>query len=795
MTKEVMDYHEKTGNYTLWTNAMFGGMPTYQISSPQQSNLIRRYVEPALQLFIKAPISWFFVAAMCFYVLMIVVDVNRWVAIIGGLAFSLSTNNMILYAEGHTSKFRALSYLPLALAGVYLVLQKREYLKGAALFLLAMSLNIAANHYQMTYYFAIAMLFFVVVSTVLIIAQKTKAESETSHTKNIGSYFIGAVVLLVCAVLAVGPSYSKIATTYEYTKYTMRGESDLKKERLAAEAEKADASVDAEGLNWDYAMMWSNSTIDLFASFIPGIAGGSSGEMVTKDYPITQFFGNGRKDVRAPLYWGGADSTAGPVYFGAIVAFLLVLGIYLAPNSAWKYGILTATLVVMLLSLGRYFESFNRIFFNYFPKYDSFRAHNSAMGVVAVFFPIVALTGLSQFLFGNIDKKRKEKALIVSASVVGGIALIVALFGGAFSQVHFKDELFLQQFQGNQQAYDNFMDALMESRTMYMKASAFRTLIFVLLGGGTLWLYLKGKMKREYALVLVGLFIVFDMGGIDRKYLNEDEFVSKKKQDKPFVQRAVDTQILNAEPKGRGYYRVLDLSINTFSSSNASYFHNTVGGYSAVKMSRIQDVIDSMFRQGIAPPVLDMMNTKYIIDQNEQLYPNPTALGNAWFVDSFKYVSTATEELASLNNFKPATTAIIHTDFNDYMKGVQSQGVDSNARRSIEMTSYEPNRLVYKSNTSKEEFAVFSEMWYGPNTGWDVYIDSKPEVHEHIRANYLLRAMKIPAGEHEIVFEFKPKTFEKGEKVSMASSILIIVLILASIGVSFMPKRKETAEE
>ncbi len=791
MIKEVTDFHDRTGEHTLWTNAMFGGMPTYQISAPQESNLIRKYVEPTLQLFIAAPISWFFVAAMCFYILMIVVGVNRWVAIIGGLAFALSTNNMILFAEGHTSKFRALSYLPLALAGVYLVLQKREYLKGTALFLIAMSLNIAANHYQMTYYFAIAMMFFVVISVILILAQKTKAESETSHTNNIGAYLLGAVVLLISAVIAVGPSYSKIATTYEYTKYTMRGESDLKKERLAAEAALADTDVDAEGLNWDYAMMWSNSTIDLFASFIPGIAGGSSGELVTKDYPITQFFGNGKRDVRAPLYWGGADSTSGPVYFGAIVAFLLVLGIYLAPNSAWKYGILTATLIVMLLSMGRYFESFNKIFFNHFPKYDSFRAHNSAMGVVAVFFPIVALTGLSQFLFGGVDKKRKEKALIVSASVVGGIALIVALFGGAFSQVHFKDEFFLQQFQGNQQAYDNFMDALMESRTMYMKSSAFRTLIFVVLGGGTLWLFLKDKMKREYALLIIGGLIVFDMAGIDRKYLNEDEFISKKKQDKPFVKRPVDDQILNAEPNGRGYYRVLDLSINTFSSSNTSYFHNTVGGYSAVKMSRIQDVIDSMFRRGIAPPVLDMMNTKYIIDKNQQLYPNPTALGSAWFVDSFRYVSSATDELASLDNFNPATTAIVHTDFNEYMDGLQSHALDSSAQRTIALTSYEPNRLVYNSNTSTEEFAVFSEMWYGPNTGWDVYIDGKQEVVEHIRANYLLRAMKIPAGEHEIVFEFRPQTFEKGEKVSMASSIVILLLIVAAGGKIFLGGRKE----
>ena len=397
MIKEATDYHEKTGDYTLWTNAMFGGMPTYQISSPQNANLIRKYVEPIMQLFLKAPISWFFVAAFCFYILLLVMDVNRWVAIVGGLAFALSTNNMILFAEGHTSKFRALSYLPLALAGVYLILDKQKYLKGAALFLLAMSLNIAANHYQMTYYFAIGMLFFMLVYLAYAI-----------KNGEILNYFKAAGILLVCGVLAVGPSFSKIYTTLEYSKDTMRGDSDLKREAAAMKVADESGENGGEGLDWDYAMLWSNNSTDILATVIPGVAGGSSGQEVDKEYEVAKFFGNSRKPVRVPLYWGGGESTSGPVYFGAIVGFLMILGLILLPNTGWKWGIFAAAVIITFLSMGKYFAWFNELFFYNFPKYNIFRAHNSAMGVVSVFFSDTS-TGRS-FRFNYLVKIKTGKA-------------------------------------------------------------------------------------------------------------------------------------------------------------------------------------------------------------------------------------------------------------------------------------------------------------------------------------------------------------------------------------------------
>ncbi|MFT5513156.1 MAG: hypothetical protein ACI8SE_001557 [Bacteroidia bacterium] len=780
MIKESTDFHEKTGEYTLWTNAMFGGMPTYQISSPQNSNLIRKYVEPIMQLFLKAPISWFFVAAFCFYILMLVIDVNRWVAIVGGLAYALSTNNMILFAEGHTSKFRALSYLPLALAGVYLILDKQKYLKGAALFLLAMSLNIAANHYQMTYYFAIGMMFFMVVYFAF-----------AAKNGELLNYFKGVGILLICGVLAVGPSFSKIYTTLEYSKDTMRGNSELKKE--ASVKNELDEESSGEGLDWDYAMRWSNNSTDMLATFIPGVAGGSSGQEVDQEYEVAKFFGNGRKAVRVPLYWGGGESTSGPVYYGAIVAFLMILGLVLLPNSGWKWGVFTAIIVIAFLSMGKYFAWFNELFFNYFPKYSIFRAHNSAMGVVSIFFPILGLAGLSALLTSKKSKDEKLKAVYIAGGVIGGLSLLLGLIGGGIlSFDHFQDENFLTQyFKGNQAQYDQFIDALKEGREQFMKASAYRTSGFVLVAVAVLWAFINDKLKKEVAIGLIGLFIVIDLVSVDQQYLNEEKFISKKKQERPFSMRPVDQQIYQLETTGRGYYRVFDVSINTFSSSNTSYFHNTVGGYSAVKMARIQDVIDSVFRseRGIPFEVLDMMNAKYLIDQQSKLSKNPSALGNAWFIDSFIHVNSATDELNQLKSFNSHTTAIVHDgDFGTYVSNFKDHAPDSNTSRSIGMIQYAPNRLVYKTSCEEDEFVVFSEIWYGPEKGWTAYIDGEKVDQggfNHIRANYLLRGMKVPAGEHEVVFEFKPQTFELGEKISFASSSLILLLIFGWLFAEF----------
>lgn len=779
MAQESNDYYKRTGKHTLWTNAMFGGMPTYQISAPQNSNLIRKYIEPVMQLFIKAPISWFFVAALCFYVLMMVMGVHHWLAIAGSLAFSLTTNGLLLYAAGHTSKFRAISYLPLVIAGVYLLLQKRKWLAGAVCFLLGMALNIAANHYQMTYYFAIGMVFFMIVYLGFAI----KSGEILNYTKAVG-------IMLACGVLAIGPSFSKIYTTMEYSKDTMRGTSKLKEE---AAARNPDASG-KEGLEWEYAMRWSNAPRDLFGTFIPGAVGGSSQEVIQEDWEMTKYFGKPTKSnpARVPLYWGGGDSTDGPTYFGAIIFFLLVLGLIVLPNNGFKYGVVGAIAVIAMLSLGKYFETFNRIFFENFPKYSNFRAHNSAMGIVSVFFPILAILGLSHFITGNQSADQKWKALKITALVSIGITAVYGFLGGGFFEfAHSYDGQYESQFK-NPADYQRFLDDLRADRVSMLKSTTIRTIFLMMLAGGVLWLFVKKKLKPAHAILAVGILAVADILMVDKKYLNEDNFVTQKRIERTHDPRPVDQQILQNEPMGRGYYRVLDLSINTFSSSMASFHHNTLGGYSAVKLQRIQDLIDSSFSREVNFNVLNMFNTKYIIDRDGKAQMNQDALGNAWFVDTLKMVQNAREELASTPLASTRTTAVVNAEFEKYLAGFTPPASDSSSKATIALTSYEPNKLVYKCSSDVERFVVFSEVWYGPNKGWISKVNNQDA--EHIRVNYLLRGMRVPAGESEITFEFKPHTYEVGERVSLASSVLILILLFAWLYTSLKPIFMATTE-
>jgi len=776
MTKETKDYYEKTGKVSLWTNAMFGGMPTYQISSPQRSNYVRRYIEPLLQLKLAHPISWFFVAGLCFYILLLVIGLKNWMALIGALAFAFTTNQLLLYEAGHTSKFRALSYIPLIIAGVYLLLEKKKWLGGSVLFLLGTTLNISANHYQMTYYFAIGMFFFMLVYLGIAVSQNQA-----------GSVLKAIVIMAACSILAIAPSASKIMTTYEYSAATMRGTSQLKDENSS----KDGTEVKKSGLNWEYAMLWSYAPRDLLSIFIPGVVGGSSMEPASDKYEVAKLLGaRGKKKVEAPMYWGGSESVAGPAYMGAIVFFFFVLGLLTAQKDKFRISLLVAIVIIALLTLGKYFGMYQHLFFDYLPKYNNFRAHNSAIGVVAAMVPILAFMGLHSFMSGEIDKKTLQKHLITAVSFTGGLVVIIALFGSIFFDFeHFQDGRYLRMFNNDQNSFNRFMEDLLDDRKQMMRNSSFRSLIFIFLGAGSLLLFLKGTLKKQQAIIVIGALVVIDIMSVDWKYVNHDDFEKKNMITRTYTPRPVDQQIMQAEPKGRGFYRVFDVSkgVNTFSSSFGSYFYNTVGGYSAVKLQRIQDVIDSVFSKGLNPEVTNMFNAKYIIfGDNQQVQLNQAALGNAWFVDNFKLVNTATEELQALNTFKSANEAIIHSEWNDYLDGFVPSPSDSNSGKSIiELIDYAPNRLVYKANASKEEFAVFSEIWYGPNLGWEVTVNGNPV--DHIRTNYLLRGMRVPKGESEIVFEFNPKSYIKGERISMASSILIILLVVGWLGLTLKP--------
>ena len=547
-------------------------------------------------------------------------------------------------------------------------------------------------------------------------------------------------------------------TTFEYMSDTMRG-----KPILENSAAGDISSSTQDGLAWDYAMSWSNGTIDLFSAIIPGVAGGGSAEPLSESSAV-------KKDIRkkganvdfGPLYWGELPGTSGPIYFGAIMMFLFVLSmIVLKGPMKWGFGI--ATLVTFMLSMGANLEWFNRIFFDYFPMFNKFRTPNSILSVTALIIPLLGVLALDKILNKEENKNLAVKQVYIASGISAAICLFFILIGPSmFDFSSASDSRYAEA------GYS--LDAIKEDRMSLMRADALRSLFFVLLSTGVIIAYLKGKLKLIFSVVLIGLFVLFDMWGIGKRYVNTDDFEAKRQYKNNHALRNVDELILKDTDL---YFRVHDLTADPFNSSAASYHHKTIGGYHPAKLQRYQDMIDTYIARGNMN-VLNMLNTKYIILNNDEQKPtvqvNAQAFGNAWFVDTILTVPSNDLELRSLANANLRTTAFVHKDFQSYVNGVNS----GNAAL-IDLTSYSPEALEYVTNSSAEAIAVFSDIWYGPNKGWQAYIDDEPV--EHIRANYCLRALRIPSGRHTVKFEFKPSAYKTGELISLISSILLLGLL------------------
>jgi len=744
MSQEVRAFEQETGEVSHWTNSMFGGMPTYQISSPVRSNLLQ-YVEKATNLFFGRPIGYFIALMIGMYVLLIALGVNSWLAMIGAIAFGFSSNNLILFEAGHTSKVRAIAFLAPILAGMIMT-YRGKYLIGGSLFAVAMGIDLYANHPQMTYYLAM-------VAVIYVFWQFF----EDLKKGNIVHFAKASGILVLGSLLAIGASWSKISSTLEYSKDTMRGSPILE----STGAPKSSSETD--GLEFGYAMQWSNEVIDLMAGVIPGIAGGGSAEPIVKGGAFAKFLRN-QSNAKAPYYWGSLPITSGPAYFGASIFFLFVLGMFLVKGKLkWWLGI--GVLLTFLLSMGKHFEILNRILFDFFPLYSSFRAPSSVLSVTAVLLPILGFLGVSKILNGDIEEKRAQRAILIAGGIVGGFCLLMALMGGSFFDFTAPGDARYAQNPG-------VAEALQADRASLLASDAFRSFGIIAIIAALLFFFTKNKISQVIVLAGIGLVSVFDLWTVGKRYLNEDSFVSKASYERNFQMRPADEQILKDPAL---YYRVMDLSVDTWQSAIPSYFHKCIGGYHAAKLQRAQDMIERYIGRG-NQPVLHMMNTKYIISPEGVAQQNNNALGNAWFVNNIKTVQNANEEIdAMATGFEPATTAIVHKEFSDYIAGL-----NPNKSGSIDLTSYKPNELVYKSNTSGDQFAVFSDVWYGPNKGWQAYVDDKPV--DHIRTNYLLRGMKIPSGEHTIKFEFKPASFASGEFISLICSGLILLGFLFIVG-------------
>lgn len=753
MSKELRDYQEETGEFTLWTNAMFGGMPTYLIVSPPSTNLLK-YLHLIFTLHHAKPVCYLFLFLIGFYIALLAFRVNPWLAIAGALAFAFSTNSFTLIEAGHLTKVQAIGYMSPIIGGVYLAF-RRKLLLGALITGIFLTLQLLVNHLQMTYYTLIIILIFGIVELFSSIQQKR----VLSLVKSTG-------VLLIAVFLAVGSNMVNFWLTYEYSKYSTRSKSEL----------TSNLENKTSGLDKDYITAWSYGIDETLTLLIPNFKGGSSHSTLTENSETFELFAkaqgekNARQVIKAqPLYWGAQPFTGGPVYVGAIVFFLFVLGMFLLKGPV-KWWLLITTVLAIMLSWGHNFMTLSNLFINYFPGYNKFRDVTMILVIVQFTFPLAAILVLQKLIDGDIPRDDLLKYGKISLYIVGGITLFFALFPGLFYDFSSQSD----QAYANQ-GYQVLVDAWVTDRKMLLRNDSLRSLVFVLLAASLIYAFYIKKIRTTWFYPVLSLLILIDLWPVAKRYLNKDDFISKRQKSEAFQPYQADLQILADSDL---YFRVLDLTSDPFRSSRASYFHKSIGGYHGAKLKRYQELIDDYLSKNNMD-VFNMLNTKYFIiptqDSPPTAHRNPDALGNAWFVEQIRWVSNADEEIEALNDFLPAEEAVIDVRFEELVDGFEPKP-DTTAY--IQLIEYKPNQLTYSYQSSMDQLVVFSDIYY--DKGWDAFIDG--ELFPHFRVNYVLRGMVIPAGTHQILFTFEPSSYNNSRKIALASSSIFVLLILGMVG-------------
>ncbi len=757
MAQEAKSYHETTGKDALWSNSMFGGMPTYTTYVGAANTNYTGYVQTVLQA-VGKPAYFFFIAMLCFYLLMRVLNINKWLSMVGAIAYAFSTYNAIIISVGHETKMLTMGYLPAAMAGLYLV-YREKWLTGAAVLGLSFALIFSNNHFQVIYYSFIMFGFFGLVMLYIAIKEG-----------RLKQFFISSGIAAITMAAGIGPSMPSLLTTAEYAKETMRGGAS----ELSGHDKKENGGLDKE-----YAFRWSNGIGETFCLMIPYLYGGSSGESAEKAPKTLEAIGGGADQL--PLYWGPQPFLSGPVYFGAIVCFLFVLGIF-AVRSPHKWWIIAASAACVVLSWGKNMESINFFLFDHLPYLNKFRTPSMALVIPQFLFPLLGIWGVQEILDRR-DDPQTWKNIKLAAGITAGICVLIGVGGSMFFDFTGGSDDRLQP---------EMVKLLKEDRVALAMRSGLTSAVFILLAAGMLWAYLKDRIKSSALFFGLGVLVVIDLLPMSNNYLNESNYVDASEYETIFQPRDVDMAIMkDPDP----YYRVLDLTRDTYNDAIQAYFHKCVGGYHPAKMEIYQDLIDRQMSRGFNGQVLNMLNTKYIIAGPKggapQVIPNPTACGNAWFVNEIKWVNTADDEMNALNApqigdtalsvgaFTPLNTVVLRTRFKE-MVGNAAIGKDSSA--SIKLNKYGLDELSFTSTNSKEGIAVFSDIYYPK--GWKAYVDDKET--PIMRANYVLRAIKVPAGNHKIEFRFKPDSFYTGQKVAFVSSILLVLLCLGAFYKGFM---------
>jgi len=759
MSKEVKEHRATYEEEPFWTNRAFGGMPTYQLSTYYPNDFIKKL--DSLLRFLPRPADYLFLYFLGFFLLLSVMKVGWKLSLVGALGFGFSTYLIIILGVGHNAKAHAIAYMPFVLSGLLLVFE-RKWLLGFVLTALAMALEINASHPQMTYY----LLFSVLIFGLVFLIQAIKDKELPDFAKQIG-------LLLVAVILAIGVNATSLLATKEYAEHSTRSQSEL---TINPDGSPKELS---SGLSKAYITEYSFGLMETFDLFIPRFMGGSNNEKLDKESYTYRYLKDkaGRKQAldfaeNAPMYWGDQPIVAAPPYIGAIFIYLFVLGAFLIKGPIKKW-LVAATIFSIVLSWGKNFDLVTNFFIDYVPLYNKFRAVSSIQVIAEVSVPLLGILGIHHFLSDKYTREEKMKAFKFAGIGVAGIALFfTALGANLFSFESYRDGNYEQMLAG-------LADVLIEDRRTVFFQDSLRTLVLVVITACMLWLFISNKIKKDIVIVGLLVLVLLDLVNIDKRYVNNDDFISKSKIEKPFEISRMQLEIT----KDKGHYRVMNFMVNPMNDGSTSFYHNSIGGYHAAKPRRYQELYDFQIAKNNIE-VLNMLNTKYFIfpgeNNIETVQINEDSNGNAWFVNDIEYVDTANEEIRALDSLKTKIKVVMNREFESDLNGFNFMN-DSLSK--IELLSYKANEINYKSSSATDQLAVFSEIYY--KDGWNAYIDG--QLMPHIRVNYVLRALRIPAGDHDIVFKFEPKVIATGSMISLISYGLLILIPLAW----FLKERKK----
>jgi hypothetical protein len=819
--KEIIDYRKQTGENALWTNSMFGGMPSYQINVDYQAKDLG-FFKRIMEVYTPDPVRYLLLYMIGFYILLMCMKVNPWLSIAGAIAYAFSTYFVIIIGAGHLWKVNALAFIPPALGGILMV-YRGKYIWGGLITAFFLMMELYSNHIQMTYYF-VMMVFCI---SIFEFYHQLKQKNLTHFFKAIG-------VITIASILALAVNNTNLYNSYEYSKSTIRGKSDLT---------LGDSSNKTSGVDKNYGTQWSYGIQESLSLLIPNVKGG--GGSPQEGMQILQYISGGQmknvadyyslEQVENQHYWGNQPFTVGPVYVGAFLLFLFILGLFIL-KSRLKWGLLTASILALMLSWGHNFEALSHFFFDYAPLYNKFRAVSSILIIVEICIPLLAILTLKKIIEEPNILTNKIKiasfnlnVLVVPFALTGGIAALLYLLPNL--GLDFMSDIEINYFSQIKKANPDALafitqvqNELVEARIALFKADALRSLLFIGLGLAALFGFHKQYIKKYVFIATVIALVVVDLYPVNKRYTTNDNFVDKKELRLAYLPTLADFEILQAElkanpdlqkkakdalqkytrknKKASDYekvaaqlwavtyntnYRVYENMGGAFQNARPSYFHKSINGYHGAKLRRIQELYEYHIEKG-NQKILNMLNAKYIIQKGEKglhAVKNPDALGNAWFVDRYSVMKNADEEIMALNVIDPAKEVILDQKFLSQVKGLT---LTSDSTANIQLTQYSPNVLTYQYQAKSEKIAVFSEIYYQP--GWNAYIDGK--LTPHFRANFILRAMKVPAGKHKIEFKFEPKAYTIGENISLTAIVIFFLLLAGATGWHVISNRKNS---